>query len=136
MKFIISPFKQFLGKSKKSYTILGDMLIIVLFFYSLSGLYNYVKEAAKLRLWGHIKYAFVKLEVIKMTTHTEDSSVKIRWRIRGISGSKIIFTFWRYKLLQIRDKFREEEAYVLNTQITYLKKDSLFHVRSDEINEL
>lgn len=113
MKFNISPFKQFLGRSIKSYTILGVMLIIiVLFFYSLSGLYNYVKEAAKLRLWGHIKYAFVKLEVIKMTTHTEDSSVKIRWRIRGISGSKIIFTFWRYKLLQIKEKFREEEAYV------------------------
>lgn len=78
-------------------------------FYS-SGLYAYVKQVALLRTIGHLKYAYVAFEVIKITKHPEDSSVKVRWRIRGISGLKVMFTFWKYKLWNIKELFDKTES--------------------------
>lgn len=62
-----------------------------------SGIVEYVKQLSFLRLYGHFKYAYVKLDVIKITKHTEDSSVKVRWRISGITGYRILF-----KMIQFR----------------------------------
>lgn len=62
-----------------------------------SGIVDYVKQLSFLRLYGHFKYAYVKLDVIKMTQHMEDSSVKVRWRISGITGYRILF-----KMIQFR----------------------------------
>ncbi|XP_071438623.1 uncharacterized protein, partial [Hetaerina americana] len=52
------------------------------------GLLNYIKQVALLRTVGHLRFAYVKFEILKITMHPEDSSVKVRWRIRGISGLK------------------------------------------------
>ncbi|KAJ4446915.1 hypothetical protein ANN_13616 [Periplaneta americana] len=49
------------------------------------GLYHYVKQVALLRTVGHLKFAYVKFEILKITMHPEDDTVRIRWRIRGIS---------------------------------------------------
>lgn len=76
------------------------------------GLYNYVKQVALLRTIGHLRYAYVKFEVLKITQHPEDGTVKVRWRIRGISGLKVLFMFWKYKLWKIREMFESQEAYV------------------------
>jgi hypothetical protein len=54
-----------------------------------SGLYKYVKQVALLRTVGHLKFAYVKFEILKITMHPEDGTVKIRWRIKGISGLKV-----------------------------------------------
>lgn len=74
------------------------------------GLYAYVKQIALLRTIGHLKYAYVKLEVLKITKHTEDSTVKVRWRIRGISGLRVMFLFWKYKLWNIQELFEKSES--------------------------
>lgn len=39
----------------------------------------------------------------------EDSSVKVRWRIRGISGLKALFMFWKFKLWKLQDAFNAQE---------------------------
>lgn len=57
------------------------------------GLYHYVKQVALLRTVGHLKYAYVTLEVLKITRHPEDNTVKVRWRIKGISALKVMFQF-------------------------------------------
>ncbi|RZC33147.1 C6orf136 -like, partial [Asbolus verrucosus] len=75
------------------------------------GLYNYVKQIALLRTVGHLKFAYVKLEVLKITKHPEDSTVKVRWRIRGISALKVMITFWKYKLWNFREMFDKTEAW-------------------------
>lgn len=62
-----------------------------------SGIVEYVKQLSLLRLYGHFKYAYVKLDVIKMTQHMEDSSIKVRWRISGITGYRIAL-----KMIQFR----------------------------------
>lgn len=49
----------------------------------------YVKQVALLRTVGHLKFAFVKFEILKMTKHPEDGTVRVRWRIKGLSGLKV-----------------------------------------------
>lgn len=67
------------------------------------GVVNYAKQLILLRLIGHLKFAHVKLQVIKITMHSDDGTVKIRWRIRGVSGWKVFYMFWRYKFWKIQD---------------------------------
>lgn len=53
------------------------------------GIYHYVKQVALLRIIGHLKFAFVRFEILKITSHPEDGTVKVRWRITGISGLRV-----------------------------------------------
>lgn len=62
-----------------------------------------------LRIIGHLKYAYVKLDVLKITMHTQDNTIRVRWRINGISGIKILRSFWKFKVWKIRESFRETE---------------------------
>lgn len=75
-----------------------------------SGLYPYVKQIALLRTIGHLKYAYVKMEILKITQHPEDSSVKVRWRIRGISGLTVMVLFWKYRLWNFKEMFDKTES--------------------------
>lgn len=74
------------------------------------GLYNYIKQVSLLRTVGHLKYAYVKFEILKITQNPEDSSVKVRWRIRGISGIKVMVMFWKYKLWNMNEIFDKTES--------------------------
>ncbi|PSN30521.1 hypothetical protein C0J52_24115 [Blattella germanica] len=96
-------------------------------FFCFSGLYHYVKQIALLRTVGHLKFAYVKFEILKITMHPEDGTVKIRWRIRGISGLKVLFTFWRYKLWNIKEMFEDQEAWYDGFSIFYVGEDGLVY---------
>lgn len=63
-----------------------------------------------LRIVGHLKYAYVKMDIIKITKHPEDYTIKCRWTVRGISGMKVLFTFWKYKLWKLREMLSENET--------------------------
>lgn len=65
---------------------------------------------ALLRTVGHLKYAFVTLEILKITKNPEDSSVKVRWRVRGISGLKAMFLFWKLKLWNLKEAYDTAEV--------------------------
>ncbi|XP_017472514.1 PREDICTED: uncharacterized protein C6orf136 homolog [Rhagoletis zephyria] len=91
------------------------------------GLYHFVKQIALLRTVGHLKYAYVKFEVLKITKHTEDYTVRIRWRVRGISGLKVMFSFWKYKLWEMKEIFEEQEAWYDGFSVCYLGSDGLIH---------
>lgn len=67
------------------------------------GVVNYAKQLIFLRMIGHIKFAHVKFQVIKITMHSDDGTVKVRWRIRGVSGLKVFSMFWKYKFWKIQD---------------------------------
>lgn len=73
------------------------------------GLHHYVSQIALLRTVGHLKFAYVKLEVMKMTKHEEDCSIRVRWRIRGISGLKIMLTFWKFKIWKLKEEIAEHQ---------------------------
>lgn len=73
------------------------------------GLFHYVKQIALLRTVGHLKFAYVKLEILKITKHEEDSTIRIRWRIRGISGLKVMLMFWKFKVWKLRDQIQQHQ---------------------------
>ena len=75
-----------------------------------SGIYKYVQQVALLRCVGHIKYAYVHFQILKITQHPEDGTIRVRWRISGISGMKILLTFWRYKLWEWKEMMGKQEA--------------------------
>nr|CAG4651151.1 EOG090X09QP [Simocephalus serrulatus]SVE94364.1 EOG090X09QP [Simocephalus serrulatus] len=75
------------------------------------GLYNYVKQVALLRCVGHLKFAYVRFEILKITQHPEDGTIKVRWRISGISGLKVLMQFWRYRLWQWKEMMQKQESW-------------------------
>lgn len=77
------------------------------------GLEYFMSTISILRLMGHLKYAFVKFDILKITKHPEDGTIKIRWRIKGISGMKVFFKFWKFKLWNLEQVIKENvESYV------------------------
>lgn len=50
------------------------------------------------------------LEVLKITKHPEENTIKVRWRIKGISALKVMFQFWKYKLWKLKEIFADTEA--------------------------
>ncbi|XP_068628777.1 uncharacterized protein [Battus philenor] len=89
------------------------------------GLFHYVRQVALLRTVGHLKFAYVKFEVLKITVHPEDSSIKMRWRIRGISGFKVFFMFWKYKLWDMKQVFKDQEMWYDGFSTFYVAGDGL-----------
>jgi len=77
------------------------------------GLEYFMSTISILRLMGHLKYAFVKFDILKITKHPEDGTIKIRWRIKGISGMKVFLKFWKFKLWNLEQVIKENvESYV------------------------
>nr|CAG4634926.1 EOG090X09QP [Alona affinis] len=87
------------------------------------GLYDYVKQVALLRCVGHLKFAYVSFEILKLTEHPEEGTIKIRWRIRGISGLRVMMNFWRYKLWRWKELKSKQES--------WYDGFSTFHVNSN-----
>ncbi|XP_035911366.1 uncharacterized protein C6orf136 homolog [Anopheles stephensi] len=89
------------------------------------GLYHYVKQIALLRTVGHLKFAYVTFEILKITKQSEDKTVKVRWRIRGISALKVMLQFWKYKLWKLKEIFDEQEAWYDGFSVLYVGSDGL-----------
>ncbi|XP_024868375.1 uncharacterized protein LOC112452413 isoform X1 [Temnothorax curvispinosus] len=56
-------------------------------------LVSYAKQLILLRFIGHMKFAHVKLDILKTsyTMHSENDTVQVCWRIRGvITGWKMV----------------------------------------------
>ncbi|KAJ8978542.1 hypothetical protein NQ317_009485 [Molorchus minor] len=90
------------------------------------GLYGYVKQVALLRTYGHLKFAYVKFEILKITQHQEDSTVKVRWRIRGVSALKVMLSFWKFRLWNFREIFdNQTESWYDGFSTFYVNPDGL-----------
>ncbi|XP_001658828.2 uncharacterized protein C6orf136 homolog [Aedes aegypti] len=91
------------------------------------GLYHYVKQVALLRTVGHLKFAYVTLEILKITKHPEDNTIKVRWRIKGISALKVMFQFWKYKLWKLKEIFADTEAWYDGFSVFHVGPDGLIY---------
>lgn len=87
------------------------------------GIQHYFKQIALLKVIGHLKYAFVKFEVLKMSMHPEDNSIKVRWRIVGISGTRVFLTFWKIKAWNSKDQTESIPAWYDGFSTFYVNND-------------
>ncbi|XP_013781477.1 uncharacterized protein LOC106465791 isoform X2 [Limulus polyphemus] len=72
------------------------------------GLPAYVQQMALIRVLGHLRYAHVKLEVLKITHHFEDGTIRVRWRIKGVSGLRALFFFWNFRVWEWKEMMKNE----------------------------
>ncbi|XP_064458124.1 uncharacterized protein LOC135368647 [Ornithodoros turicata] len=91
------------------------------------GLTSYVQQLALVRVLGHLRYANVKLEVLKMTLHKEDGTIRIRWRITGVSGLRVLLMFWKFKIWQWKKMMNQEAEWTDGFSIMYLGADGLIY---------
>ncbi|XP_043254276.1 uncharacterized protein LOC122398470 [Colletes gigas] len=90
---------------------------------STTGIINYVKQIAFLKILGHIKFAYVKFDILKITMHPEDSSVKVRWRIIGITGTHVFLQFWRVKIWRMKQHIRDQNSWYDGFSTFYVNND-------------
>lgn len=76
---------------------------------------------------GHIKFAYVKFELLKITKHREDYTVKVRWRVRGISALKVMLNFWKFKLWKLKEIFDDQEAWYDGFSTFYVGSNGLVY---------
>lgn len=63
--------------------------------YATAGVTAYALEIAKLRLFVHLRYANVRMQLLKTTTNDAEGAVQVRWRIMGIPQVKAVM-FWKF----------------------------------------
>ncbi|CAK9292068.1 unnamed protein product [Gordionus sp. m RMFG-2023] len=63
--------------------------------FTLHGKNKYISWLYWLKLINKLKYAEVKLNILKMTLHTESRTIKIRWQLTGISNISAFFKIWK-----------------------------------------
>ncbi|XP_050694277.1 uncharacterized protein LOC126984582 [Eriocheir sinensis] len=92
------------------------------------GLFPYVRQVALLRTIGHLRFAYIKFEILKITKHPEEGTVKVRWRIKGLSGYKAILQFWKLRLW--------DWSTVEAQMVSWYDGFSTFHIASDGLIHL
>ncbi|XP_054919235.2 uncharacterized protein [Dermacentor andersoni] len=91
------------------------------------GITGYVQQMALVRILGHLRYAHVQLEVLKMTTHKEDSTVRIRWRIVGVSGLRALFMFWKFRIWEWQKMISQEAEWTDGFSVLKVGSDGLIY---------
>jgi len=75
------------------------------------GLFKYVQQVALLRTVGHIRFAYVKFNVLNMSQDNQEGRITVRWRIVGLSGFRVMLKFWKYKLWKWQEIMKQQETW-------------------------
>ncbi|XP_043476733.1 uncharacterized protein LOC122507857 [Leptopilina heterotoma] len=89
------------------------------------GIFPYVRQISLLRTVGHLRFAYVKLDILKITIHPEDDSVKVRWRIAGLPGFKVFLMFWKFNVFKLSESIKHQEAWYDGFSTFYIGADGL-----------
>lgn len=85
-------------------------IIINNYLFNYRGINGYIKQVLWMRSLGHLMYAYVKFDVFKITMHPEDNTVKVRWRVRGLSGFKVVTNIWKFRITKVNESISELET--------------------------
>lgn len=81
-----------------------------------------------LSLWRFLAlcyYAEVRLEVLKLTKHMEDGTIKARWRVKGLPFHSVLLRFYykdKSQLYRYRAASSQFDMFVFQTNATWLHK--------------
>lgn len=62
------------------------------------GLLQYAKFVNLVKFLAHLKFVYVRFEILDITKHKEDNSIGIRWRIAGLGVTRMILRYIPDKL--------------------------------------
>lgn len=82
---------------------------LFLFFRGLSA---YVQSMYIMRLYGLLHFAKVKVEILKVTHHIEDGTVRVRWRVNGLPRHRLVLQLWKQKVMNVANVTPEDTEYV------------------------
>ncbi|XP_043491959.1 uncharacterized protein LOC122517566 [Polistes fuscatus] len=107
------------------YTIYSENLIFINNIKGLEtkGIFNYMKQITFIRTIGHLKFAYIKLDVLKITIDPDDDTIKVRWRISGITGLRALFTIWKFKFWRIKEALSDAEVWYDGFSTYYVGAD-------------
>lgn len=91
------------------------------------GLIYYIQQISLLKVVGHLKFAYVSMDILKITAHPEEGSVKVRWRIKGLSSFKVMVTFWKTKLWNTKDSIDKSEKWYDGFSTFYVNDEGLIY---------
>ncbi|XP_060523560.1 uncharacterized protein C6orf136 homolog [Cylas formicarius] len=89
------------------------------------GLYNYAKQVAFLRTVGHFKFAYVNFDILKITQHPEEGTIKVRWRIKGVSALYVMLKFWKVKVWRSKEIIEKSENWYDGFSVFYVNSDGV-----------
>jgi len=75
------------------------------------GLFKYVQQVALLRTVGHIRFAYVKFNILNLSQDNQEGRITVRWRILGLSGFRVMLKFWKYKLWKWQEIMKQQETW-------------------------
>ena len=97
------------------------------------GLSKYSLQMALIRIIGHFKYVQVTLVIVKITSHPEEGTIKVRWRIAGLSNTKAL-SFWRYRPGKFKEHLMDDSQWTDGFSTFYIGTDGLvFKHRVDQV---
>ncbi|KAI1294212.1 Uncharacterized protein HDE_06105 [Halotydeus destructor] len=50
------------------------------------GIQAYVMNMSTMKILSHVKYSHIRMNVLKITQHSDDFTVRVRWRVVGVPG--------------------------------------------------
>lgn len=87
---------------------------------------NYLLHFSYLRIKSAIFFAFLNLDILKITLHREEGTIKVRWQIKGLSATTMLRNLFRLNMLKIY--FGSKDAFSKAQGIKYYDGFSIFYV--------
>lgn len=88
------------------------------------GFDQYFLQAKLFYVVSHLRFMYVNFDVLKITAHTEDGTVKVRWKISVLRLRKLL----GWKLLNITSGFQNcKETWIDGFSTYYVMGDGLVH---------
>jgi len=86
------------------------------------GTLSYAIELLKIRWKISVKFSNAVIQILKITHDEDDGTVKIRWRLRGLRGMKIL-TPWKIKIWDLGESIKSEAEWHDGFSILYIRGD-------------
>ncbi|ESO86377.1 hypothetical protein LOTGIDRAFT_129336, partial [Lottia gigantea] len=86
------------------------------------GIQSYWLQLASLKSLGRLYYSKPRMEILSMSSHIENGTVIVRWRVSGIPQLRVL-QFWKF-----RSKEPLEIVWHEGISTFYVKDDGLIHL--------
>lgn len=90
------------------------------------GLSAYMMELSKARILSHIKYAHLQMNIVKITAHPEEGSIRLHWRVTGLPQLKTL-QFWKFLPWTYRNSLKSESRFFDGLSTLFIGSDELIY---------